>query len=238
MGGQIVLVVEDELPIRGMLVFALQRNGFKTLEASNATEAWGLLDHENISIVLMDWMLPGITGIELLSQIRNSKEDFSNVPVIMLTARAEERNKLKGFNVGANDYVTKPFSPKELIARINVHLKSSGVDRVLGDVESVSLYTCGSMVLNLNAHELTIDGEAVKIRPLEFKLLLYFMQNPNKVHSRSSLLLNIWGHDKDVNERTVDVHIRRLRELLSSSGNDKYLQSIRGYGYKLKQVIV
>lgn len=231
MGKSIILVVEDEIPIRGMLVFALQRNGYKTLEASDADEAWVHLKSGTVSMILLDWMLPGVTGVEFLSQIK-ALPIYKDIPVIMLTARAEERNKLRGFSVGADDYVTKPFSPKELLARINVHLKKCAKEGELGRYVEKESLSCGGIQLNIAAHELYIDGKEVKVRPLEFKLLRFFMENPNKVHSRASLLINIWGLEKDVSERTVDVHIRRLRELLAPSGYSCYLSSVRGAGYK------
>jgi two-component system, OmpR family, phosphate regulon response regulator PhoB len=226
-----ILVVEDELPIRGMLVFALQRNGYETLEASDTNEAWVHLRSASISMILLDWMLPGVTGVEFLSQVK-ALPTYKDIPVIMLTARAEERNKLRGFDVGADDYVTKPFSPKELLARINVHLKRSIKTSDLESSMEKESVSSGGIELNVAAHELYINGEEVKVRPLEFKLLRFFMENPNKVHSRTSLLMNIWGLEKDVSERTVDVHIRRLRELLTPSGYSRYFSSVRSAGYK------
>jgi two-component system, OmpR family, phosphate regulon response regulator PhoB len=221
-----ILIVEDEAPIRQMLSFALTRAGYKIMEASSISEAWSCLNVQKPSLILLDWMLPDTTGVAFLSKLRKH-EQYSTLPVIMLTARAEESSKLRGFDVGADDYVTKPFSPKELLARINVLLRRSSHFN-----QSEERVSAGGIVLNISAHQLTINGVELKIGPLEFKLLAYLMTHPNKVLSRSILLSNVWDARKEISERTVDVHIRRVRSILEASKHDHHIQSIRGVGYK------
>ena len=222
-----ILIVEDEAPIRSMLSFALKRAGYETKGVSSVEEAWNVLGDRLPKLILLDWMLPDQTGVTFLSKLRQL-EAYKNIPVIMLTARADESSKLRGFEAGADDYVTKPFSPKELLARMNALLKrSQQVDK------AEAILTVGSITLNLENHELCCDGKIIKIGGLEFKLLTYLMKHPNKALSRSVLLSKVWKAEKEVSERTVDVHIRRVRSVLEPLGYGNLILSIRGIGYKL-----
>ena len=224
MSAKTVLVVEDDRDIRDMLVFSLQRAGYTVVETEDAEQALVKLGVLLPEIVLVDWMLPGMEGPELVRRIRKD-ELTQNIPVIMLTARGEETDKLRGFDTGADDYVTKPFSPKELLARMKALLRRSGND------EGESLQVA-DVSLDMKAHRLLIAGQAVDIGPTEFKLLEFFMRHPDRVYSREQLLDMVWGRNVYVEERTVDVHILRLRKLLAPFGHDKLVQTVRGAGYR------
>lgn len=224
MSAKTVLVVEDDRDIRDMLVFSLQRAGYTVVETEDAEQALVKLGVLLPEIVLVDWMLPGMEGPELVRRIRKD-ELTQNIPVIMLTARGEETDKLRGFDTGADDYVTKPFSPKELLARMKALLRRSGNDE--GEALQVA-----DVSLDMKAHRLLIAGQAVDIGPTEFKLLEFFMRHPDRVYSREQLLDMVWGRNVYVEERTVDVHILRLRKLLAPFGHDKLVQTVRGAGYR------
>ena len=219
-----VLVIEDEQEVREMLSFSLTRSGFTVCEAANAEEALQRLDGPLPSLVIIDWMLPGMNGVDLARRLRRD-EHTANLPMIMLTARGEQADKLKSFDSGVDDYITKPFSPKELVARMRALLRRSGApeDGVLKS---------GALRLDLNAHKLSVEGKAVKIGPTEFRLLELFMRNPNRAFGRSQLLDRVWGRSIYVEERTVDVHVLRLRKTLKPHGLHKLVQTVRGVGYR------
>lgn len=221
-----ILLVEDELAIRQMLRFALVQAGFEVFEAENAQQALGIIQSEDINICILDWMLPGISGVELCKRLKK-EHGYKSLPIIMLTARSEEEDKIKGFNAGADDYVTKPFSSRELLARISALLRRSGVQKALDQVVEIN-----GLVLDEPSHRVTANQEKVELGPTEFKLLQFLVSHPERVYSRPQLLDNVWGNDVYVEERTVDVHIRRLRKALERSGHDSMIQTVRGAGYR------
>ena len=220
-----ILIVEDEKPIRDMVSFALNSNGYELLEAVDGKQATEILAQDIPNLILMDWMLPDVTGLELVRRIKRD-EVTSHIPIIMLTAKTEERDKVEGLDSGADDYMTKPFSVKELSARIRAVLR-----RMEGD-ENGNKLSQGKLVLDLDAHHVIIEGIQIEVGPTEFRLLEFFMTHPDKVYSRAQLLDFVWGRSKFVEERTVDVHILRLRKLLKPYNYDKNLQTVRGYGYR------
>ncbi|MFW2373561.1 MAG: phosphate regulon transcriptional regulator PhoB [Gammaproteobacteria bacterium] len=224
MSSKTVLLVEDDHDIRDMLVFSLQRAGYAVIETEDAEQALDKLGGVLPDIMLVDWMLPGMNGPDLVRKIRRD-QFVQHVPVIMLTARGEETDKLQGFDTGIDDYVTKPFSPKELMARIRALLRRSGND----EDETLKLK---NLTLDMKAHRLSVADESVQIGPTEFKLLEFFMKHQDRVYSREQLLDLVWGRNVYVEERTVDVHILRLRKLLSPFGYEKWVQTVRGAGYR------
>ncbi len=226
-----ILIVEDEMAIRQMLIFALQTEGFEFTEASTSEQAISLLtrsfdEHKKLpDLILLDWMLPGASGIDLARRLKKH-EHFHRIPIIMLTARGEEGDRVKGLDSGADDYVVKPFSPKELIARIKAVLRRNGQ---LSDKK----LKAGKIKLDVAEHRVFIDGNEIQIGPTEFKLLTFLLQNVERVFSRSQLLDSVWGHQVVVEERTVDVHILRLRKVLKGAENQ--IQTVRGAGYRLSR---
>lgn len=220
----VVLVIEDEQEVREMLSFSLSRSGFEVWEAASAEEALRRLEGPLPSLLIIDWMLPGMSGVDLARRLRRD-EQTSNLPIIMLTARGEQADKLKSFDSGVDDYITKPFSPRELVARMRALLRRSGTpeDGVLKS---------GALRLDLNAHRLSVEGKTVKIGPTEFRLLELFMRNPNRAFGRAQLLDRVWGRSIYVEERTVDVHVLRLRKTLKPHGLHKLVQTVRGLGYR------
>lgn len=219
-----ILLVEDEAEIRDMLKFALSRAGFEVWEADTAEAALHTLDGLLPSLVVVDWMLPGLSGVDLAKRLRRD-EHTARLPLIMLTARGEESDKLKSFESGIDDYIVKPFSPRELIARVKALLRRSGA-------AEDGLLERGRIQMSLTAHQVTIDGAPVKIGPTEFRLLELFMSNPDRAFDRSQLLDRVWGRSVYVEERTVDVHVLRLRKALKPHGMDKTIQTVRGIGYR------
>jgi len=224
MSSKTVLLVEDDHDIRDMLVFSLQRAGYAVIETEDAEQALDKLGGVLPDIMLVDWMLPGMNGPDLVRRIRQDQL-VQKVPVIMLTARGEETDKLQGFDTGIDDYVTKPFSPKELMARMKALLRRSGND----EDENLQIK---NLTLDIQAHRLSVADESVQIGPTEFKLLEFFMKHQDRVYSREQLLDLVWGRNVYVEERTVDVHILRLRKLLSPFGYDRLVQTVRGSGYR------
>jgi two-component system phosphate regulon response regulator PhoB len=199
-----ILIVEDERPIREMIAFHLARAGYDPIEAEDCRQARQLLADERPALALIDWMLPDMSGLELTRLLKRDDE-YDDLAVIMLTARAEEHDKVTGLEGGADDYITKPFSPRELVARIKAVLRrSSGLD-------NNDTVVMGEIALNLAAHRVTVNGHEVHLGPTEYRLLKYFMTHADRVYSRNQLLDRVWGANVYVEERTVDVHIRRLR---------------------------
>jgi two-component system, OmpR family, phosphate regulon response regulator PhoB len=220
-----VLVVEDEEAIREMLAMALGHAGFTVLQAADAAQAQKVLEQHRTDLILLDWMLPGISGIEWARRLRKNPV-HAVVPIILVTARGEEEDKVRGLEVGADDYVTKPFSPRELVARIKAVLRRSSQQDQGHQLELAGI------VLDTEEHHLSIDRKAVTLSPTEFRLLTFFMAHPNKVYSRGQLLDEVWGRSTFIEERTVDVHIRRLRKILAEHRRDRLIQTVRGFGYR------
>jgi len=225
MASKQILIVEDEKPIRDMIAFGLRRAGFDVREAEDCSGARASIADQRPDLLLVDWMLPDQSGLELTRAIKRNK-DTEDMPVIMLTARADEHDKVTGLEGGADDYVTKPFSPRELLARINAVLRRS-----VGTGGGEALES-GGLVLDTASHRVTAEGQVVTLGPTEFRLLQFFMEHPERVYSRSQLLDRIWGGNVYVEERTVDVHIRRLRKALEPFARDGLIQTVRGSGYR------
>ncbi len=219
-----ILIVEDETPIREMIAFHLTRAGFSALQASDCREARQILADEQPALALIDWMLPDMSGLELTRQLKRESAN-EDLAVIMLTARADEHDKVSGLDSGADDYVTKPFSPRELLARIQAVLRRTRASEAAAT-------TAGVLTLDAGAHRVTAAGKEVSLGPTEFRLLSFLMTHPDRVYSRSLLLDRVWGPNVYVEERTVDVHVRRLRKALTAHGADKYIQTVRGAGYR------
>ena len=221
---QHILCVEDEASIRGMIRFALEREGYQVSEAENAVQAREQVANQTPDLLLVDWMLPGLSGVELVKRFRRD-ELTREIPVIMLTARNEEDDMIVGLDAGADDYLTKPVSMKSLSARIKALLRrSQGFDEQ-------RLLVAGALQLNQDAHQLRIRDEVVHLGTTEYRMLEFFMQHPGKVYSRAQLLDFVWGQNTYVEERTVDVHVLRLRKALKQHEVDHYVRTVRGAGY-------
>jgi two-component system phosphate regulon response regulator PhoB len=218
--------VEDEAAIQELIAYNLKQAGHQPLKADNAEQAMNLVQNALPDLILLDWMLPGISGIELARRLRSDKRTKA-IPIIMLTARSEEQDKLTGLETGADDYITKPFSPRELNARVKAVLRRRA-PQMTDDVVQV-----GGLRLDPASHRVTGNGEGVDLGPTEFRLLHFLMTHPERVHSRTQLLDRVWGDHVFVEERTVDVHIRRLRKALEPTGLDTLIQTVRGTGYRL-----
>jgi two-component system phosphate regulon response regulator PhoB len=219
-----ILIVEDEQAIREMIAFHLARAGYETFEARDCREARELIADIQPDLALVDWMLPDTSGLELTRMLKRDK-DHEDLAVIMLTARAEERDKVSGLDGGADDYITKPFSPRELVARIQAVLRRAGAS-------SEEVIDAGVLQLDAAGHRVLSSGQEIKLGPTEYRLLQFLMTHPERVYSRTQLLDRVWGANVYVEERTVDVHIRRLRKALSDAGADDYIQTVRGAGYR------
>lgn len=220
-----ILIVEDDPSIRELLVISLETNGHRVIEAESAEEAENLIHSSCPDLILLDWMLPGKSGPQLASRLRES-ERTADVPIIMLTARTDEQDRVTGLDMGADDYIVKPFSPRELVARIKALLRRR---KPLLTEDKVIV---GNLVIDPVTHRVYANDEILVIGPTEFRLLHFFMKNPERVHSRNQLLNKVWGDHVFIEERTVDVHIRRLRSILEESGNDGLIQTVRGSGYR------
>lgn len=220
-----ILLVEDEAPIRDMLNFVLEQSGFNVVEAEDYDVGLEKIKEPYPDLILLDWMLPGGSGVQLAKKLKQH-EFAKDIPLIMLTARGEEDDKIRGLEAGADDYVTKPFSPKELVARIKAVMR-----RVTPTSKEEPIEFNG-LVLEPVSHRVTSHEEAIEMGPTEFKLLHFFMTHPERVYSREQLLDNVWGTNVYVEDRTVDVHIRRLRKAISLNGHDSLIQTVRGSGYR------
>lgn len=219
-----ILIVDDEEAIREMISVALELAGFQWMEAENGQVAHGVVVDERPDLVLLDWMLPGVSGIELARRLKRD-EATSEIPVIMLTAKSEEDNKIQGLDAGADDYITKPFSTRELISRINAVLR-----RTKGDQNKAILVE--GLALDPISHRITADERPVEMGPTEYRLLEFFMTHQDRAYSRAQLLDQVWGGNVYVEDRTVDVHIRRLRKALAPHKYDHLVQTVRGTGYR------
>jgi len=220
-----ILVVDDEDAIREMIGVALDMAGFNYMEADNAQKAHGMVVDHRPDLILLDWMLPGVSGIELARRLKRD-DSSSEIPIIMLTAKSEEDNKIQGLDAGADDYITKPFSTRELISRINAVLRRTSArnaDKVI-QVEGLRLDPV--------SHRITIHEEPIEMGPTEYRLLEFFMTHQERAYSRAQLLDQVWGGNVYVEDRTVDVHIRRLRKALTPFDYDRLIQTVRGTGYR------
>lgn len=219
-----ILIVDDEAAIREMIRVAMEMAGYQCLEAENAQQAHELVVDQKPDLILLDWMLPSISGIELARRLK--RDDLTrNIPIIMLTAKADEDNKIQGLEVGADDYIVKPFSIRELIARLKAVLRRSGQD------DSEASLEAGGIVLDPLSQRLTVGGHPTDIGPTEFRLLRFFLTHQDRAYTRSQLLDQVWGGNVYLEERTVDVHIRRLRKTLGEP-HEKLVQTVRGTGYR------
>ncbi len=227
MNERTVLVVDDEFAIRDMLRMALEIAGYRCIEAENIQDAFALTVDERPDIILLDWMLPGGSGLELLRRLKRA-EASQEIPVIMLTAKTTEDNVIQGLDVGADDYITKPFAPRELLARVKALLR-----RTPGGQADARLEV-GELVLDGESRRVFLGDEVIEMGPTEFKLLNFFMSHPERAYTRGQLLDQVWGANVYVEERTVDVHIRRLRMALQTSRHDyaELIQTVRGTGYR------
>ncbi|MDO9189904.1 MAG: phosphate regulon transcriptional regulator PhoB [Sulfurimicrobium sp.] len=223
-----ILVVEDEPAIQELLTFNLQQAGHHTLNAASAEQAFGMLRETLPDLILLDWMLPGVSGIEFARRLKADAYTKA-IPIIMLTARGEEQDKIVGFDTGADDYITKPFSPRELMARIKAVLRRRAPQMTDDPVET------GGLRLDPSSHRVTAGGKPVELGPTEFRLLHFLMTHAERVHSRSKLLDQVWGNQVFVEDRTVDVHIRRLRRALEDTGHEFLIQTVRGSGYRFSE---
>lgn len=224
MAKSMVLVVDDEAAIRSMLAFNLKRAGFDVTEADNGRSARDAIASARPDLVLMDWMLPDVSGLELTRLLKRD-DNLKDIPIIMVTARTEEQDKIHGLDSGADDYVSKPFSPRELVSRVRAVLR-----RAQGD--AVELIKAGALSIDPVGHRVYAHGSNIKLGPTEYRLLNFMMSNCERVFSRNQLLDRVWGANVYLEERTVDVHVRRLRKALADSGCDGLIQTVRGVGYR------
>lgn len=220
-----ILLVEDEAAIREMLGYSLMKEGYEFFEAADAEQAMRLVATHRPDLILLDWMLPGMSGVDFARQLRKDP-DFRDIPIIMLTARGEESDKIRALDTGADDYLTKPFSTKELLARIRAVRRRTASDVPQGSIE------VNGLKLDPETFRVTAGDEIIVVSPTEFRLLQFFISHPERVYTRSQLLDQVWGQNVYVEDRTVDVHIRRLRKSLEATGHDKYIQTVRSVGYR------
>jgi two-component system phosphate regulon response regulator PhoB len=220
-----ILIVEDEAPIRDMLKFVLEQSGFEAIEAEDFQVGLDQIIEPYPDLILLDWMMPGGSGIQFAKKLKQ-QEYARDIPIIMLTAKGEEEDKIRGLEAGADDYVTKPFSPKELIARVKA------VIRRVAPTSSEDAIEFKGLKLDPVSHRVTSNDQPIDMGPTEFKLLHFFMTHAERVYSREQLLDNVWGTNVYVEDRTVDVHIRRLRKALSVFSHEDMIQTVRGAGYR------
>lgn len=220
-----ILIVDDEAAIREMIAIALDLAGFECIEAEDALQAHHLVVDERPALILLDWMLPGMTGIELARRLKRD-ENTGEIPIIMLTARGEEDNKIQGLDAGADDYITKPFSTRELISRIKAVLRRSSA---LNQEKAIEVE---GLKLDPVSHRITAHDKPVEMGPTEYRLLAFFMSHPERAYTRTQMLDQVWGGNVYVEDRTIDVHIRRLRKALEPFNFDRFIQTVRGTGYR------
>lgn len=222
----LVLIAEDENSLVEVLKYNLEKEGFRTEVAVDGEEVMMAIDENLPDLVILDWMLPHLSGIEICRQMRRKKETCT-IPIIMLTARGEESDRIRGLESGADDYVTKPFSPNELVARIRSVLRRTSPKLVQG------ILSYGGVQMDLTHHRVTRDGRSIRLGPAEFRLLRVLLERPQRVYSREQLLDMAWGIDKDLELRTVDVHVRRLRKALNSPNDPELIRTVRSVGYSI-----
>ena len=223
-----ILIVEDEVAILELIALNLHQSGFNPLRAVSAEIADNLVKNTLPDLIILDWMLPGMDGVSFAKRLR-ANSDTKKIPILMLTAKSEEENKILGLDSGIDDYLTKPFSPKELIARIKALLRRSAPELTDEPIKILDL------ILDPLQHQLTIKEKLIKIGPTEFKILHLFLKNLNKVFNRNLIMDKIWGNKSEIDDRTVDVHIKRLRACLAPHGYDKIVRTIRGEGYSVSE---
>ena len=223
MAKQRILVIDDEPAIRDMLQIALDAAGFKVVLAEDAKQAYPIIIDTPPDLILLDWMMPGTSGIELLRRLRR---DEINVPVIMLTAKVEEASKIAGLDSGADDYIAKPFSPRELVSRVKAILRRTSEESIK------EVIFAGALKLDQLNRRVNIGDTLISLGPTEYKLLQFFLTHQDRVYTRDQILDNVWGRNVYLDERTVDVHIRRLRKAISIAGHENYVQTVRGAGYR------
>ena len=221
-----LLLVEDDKALAELLIWHFEREGFDVRRTGDGEEALLLADEELPDLIILDWMIEGVSGLEVCRRLRR-KPGTANVPIIMLTARGEESDRIRGLETGADDYVTKPFSPKELIARVGAVLR-----RVRPALAGETL-SYADVEMDLGAHRVRRAGKTVALGPTEFRLLRHLLEHPRRVFSRERLLETVWAHDPDIEARTVDVHIRRLRKSLNEGGLPEIIRTVRSAGYAL-----
>ena len=221
-----ILLVEDDSALAELLVFNLRREEFEVRHTADGEEALLLAQENPPDLVLLDWMIEGVSGIEVCRRLRRRAET-ANVPIIMLTARGEEADRIRGLETGADDYITKPFSPRELVARVGAVLR-----RVRPALAGEQL-RYADLEMDIVSHKVRRDGVTIALGPTEFRLLRHFLEHPGRVFSRERLLDNVWGHDSDIEPRTVDVHIRRLRKAINEGGRSDIIRTVRSAGYAL-----
>lgn len=220
-----ILVIDDEAAIRDMVRMALEMEGFTVSDASSAHQAQKLLAQEIPDLILLDWMMPGVSGIDFATRLKKSDE-FKEVGIIMLTAKDDEDDRIRGLDVGADDYMCKPFSTRELISRIRAVMR-----RLNKPLSNASAIEAGKIKINIDTHQVIIEQQEINLSPTEFRLLHFFMTHPDRVFTRSQLLDYVWGEQVYVEDRTVDVHIRRLRKVLEQYECNTYIRTIRSVGY-------
>jgi two-component system phosphate regulon response regulator PhoB len=220
-----ILIVEDEPAIQELLAFNVMQAGFQAMCAKDANSAWQQIRDDFPDLILLDWMLPDTSGVVLAKQLR-ADQQTTEIPIIMLTARSEEQDMVSGLEAGADDYITKPFSPRELMARIRAVLRRRMPQSTDDEL------TIAGIQLSSSTHRVTVGGQPLELGPTEFRLLYFFMSHPEQVYSRSQLLDQVWGTQVFIEERTVDVHIRRLRVALQSLSMEGVIQTVRGSGYR------
>ena len=221
-----ILLVEDDSALAELLVFNLRREDFEVRHTADGEEALLLAQENPPDLILLDWMIEGVSGIEVCRRLRRRAET-ANVPIIMLTARGEEADRIRGLETGADDYITKPFSPRELVARVGAVLR-----RVRPALAGEQL-RYADLEMDIVSHKVRRDGVTIALGPTEFRLLRHFLEHPGRVFSRERLLDNVWGHDSDIEPRTVDVHIRRLRKAINEGGRADIIRTVRSAGYAL-----
>lgn len=224
----IILIVDDELPIRAMLRYALGKADFDVVEAEDVKTAQEIINQKNPNLILLDWMLPNVSGVAFAKMLKQNA-NTQDIPIIMLTAKAEEDSIIAALEAGADDYMVKPFSPRELIARVRAVLRRGPLTHLDGKLH------CAGMIIDRDGQRITINNTPMKLGPLEFRLLCYFVMNKDRVFSRDNLLSHVWGTNSYIDERTVDVHIRRLRKQLAPSGYDRCIQTVHGSGYRFSE---
>lgn len=225
-----ILIVDDEPDIREVIRFALEADEYCALEAGHAEEARKLLATTQPDLILLDWMLPGRSGLELAQELKKNPRTRA-IPIIMVSARGEEEDRIKGLDTGADDYIAKPFSPREMVARIKAVLRRAKPD------DSSAIIEIGGLRIDHISHRVSAKGTAIMIAPIEYRLLHFLMSHADRAFSRAQLLDRVWGAQVYVEERTVDVHVRRLRRALEPSGHDALLQTVRGVGYRFSDKI-
>ena len=225
-----ILIVEDEPAIRQMLGFTLAGDGYNFLEAADVEEAHNAMSTMMPDLILLDWMLPGISGVDFARRLKRDPKT-STIPIIMLTARGTENDKVKGLDTGADDFITKPFSTRELLARVRA------VMRRTQQISEQDVIELGTIKLDTQTHRVLADNRPVELSPTEFRLLQFFITHPERVYTRNQLLDSVWGNHAYIEERTVDVHIRRLRKLLEPYACDPYIQTVRSVGYRFSVLI-